>query len=452
PGDRRLVAYVVAAAERALDVGELRGHLEERLPAALVPSALVVLAALPVAANGKLDRRALPPPETGGGLMAQGAVAPRDALEHELVQVWEEVLGIAPLGVRDDFFRRGGHSLLAVRLMSQVERRLQRRMPLGALFEAPTVERFAALLRREAAGAAPPGPLVEIRPGGAKPPLFLVHPVGGSVLCYAPLVRHLEAGRPVYGLQARGLDGGEAPPATIAAMADDYLAALLAVAPRGPYLLGGWSMGGLVAFEMGRRLQARGEVVAPLLLIDTPPPGCEPPPDAALLAALAADLGVPREAFAPGATGGDGAAGADGTGSAAGDGGADGGAGGDHADRADPGALLPALFARAQLSGSLPPDFDLDQLQRLYRVYRAHHLAMGGYRPVPSALGAVLLCPEAGPRSAPLGGGTGWGPFAVCGVRIEEVPGDHQTMMREPDVRVLAARLDRRLEEAGGSA
>jgi len=251
-----------------------------------------------------------------------------------------------------------------------------------------------------------------MRPGGTRPPLFLVHPVGGNVLCYAQLVRHLAAGRPVYGLQARGLDGGEEPPPTIAAMADDYIAALLAVAPHGPYLLGGWSMGGVVAFEMGRRLQARGETVGPLLLIDTPPPGCEPPPDAALLAALAADLGVPREALAPLAPGGDGAAGA----------------------------------------GSLPPDLDVDHLLRLHRLYRAHHLAMGGYRPVPSALGAVLLCPASGPRSAPLGGGTGWGPFAVRGVSLEEVPGDHQTMLREPEVRVLAARLDRLLDEAGGGA
>src|SRR5262249_27647409 len=157
---------------------------------------------------------------------------------------WEELLGLSEVGVRDSFFDLGGHSLLAVRLMARIERQLGRELPLAALFRAPTIEGLASLLRTDQAELPASSPLVPLAPAergissseeaeGAAP-LFLVHPIGGSVFCYRELARRL-AGRPVYGLQARGLTGGEQPLATVPEMASLYLESLRAAQPAGPY-------------------------------------------------------------------------------------------------------------------------------------------------------------------------------------------------------------------------
>ncbi|HEU0078664.1 MAG TPA: amino acid adenylation domain-containing protein, partial [Longimicrobiaceae bacterium] len=253
PGERRLVAYLAADGEPP-STEELRARLRDSLPEHMVPVAFVVLEAIPLTPNGKTDRGALPAPERAGEPGAEH-VPPRDATELALAGVWEEVLGTSPVGVRDDFFEMGGHSLLAVRLVARVETVLGARLPLTTLFAAPTIEALALVLREGTADGGA-SPLVPVRASGERAPLFFVHPVGGDVLCYAPLARHLDAGQPFYALRSRGLDGGEPPRATVEAMAADYLDAMRAVQPRGPYRLGGWSMGGVVAWEMARRLEA----------------------------------------------------------------------------------------------------------------------------------------------------------------------------------------------------
>ncbi|HEV2734381.1 MAG TPA: amino acid adenylation domain-containing protein, partial [Longimicrobiaceae bacterium] len=266
PGDRRIVAYVTAAGDAEITPAGLREHAGRHLPEYMVPSAVVVLEGFPLSPNGKIDRRALPAPgraEGGEG----GYLPPRDTLELALARIWEEVLEAERVGVRDGFFALGGHSLLAVRLMARVEQATGVRLPLATLFSASTVEQLAAELRR--GDARDDGsPLVPIRPGGKRTPLFLVHPVGGDVLAYAPLARHLDREQPVYGLRSRGLAPGAEPARTVEEMARDYLAALREARPAGPYRLGGWSMGGVVAYEMARRLEAAGERVERLVLVD----------------------------------------------------------------------------------------------------------------------------------------------------------------------------------------
>ena len=175
---------------------------------------------------------------------------------------------VRPVALPDSFFELGGHSLLAARLFAEIERRSGRRLPLATLFEAPTVELLAERLR--ATGSAPPRScLVAIQPRGGKRPLFCVHPHGGHVLCYRELADALGPDQPVFGLEARGLDGREEPHASIEAMAAHYLGEIRAVQPRGPYALAGYCFGGTVAFEMARQLVAAGEEVALLALLQT---------------------------------------------------------------------------------------------------------------------------------------------------------------------------------------
>ncbi len=270
-GGRRLVAYVVprrGGEDLHQDLGsDLRSSLRERLPDYMVPAAILFLEALPITPTGKVDRSALL--QMGGEETAdRPRVEPRDALELRLAKIWEEVLGVPRVGIRDDFFELGGHSLLAVRLTARIEQELGKALPLTALFEGGTVEKMAALIRDGETGTA--SALVPIQANGTLPPFFCVHPAGGDVLGYAALARHLGPDQPFYGLQSAGLTGGR-PLSDVAEMAAAYLEEVLRVQPRGPYRIGGWSLGGLIAFEMARQLRERGEEVALLAILDGAP-------------------------------------------------------------------------------------------------------------------------------------------------------------------------------------
>ncbi|HLO02368.1 MAG TPA: amino acid adenylation domain-containing protein, partial [Symbiobacteriaceae bacterium] len=263
PGEKRLAAYVVPAGDEPTAT-DLRSFLTERLPAYMVPAHYVCLEHLPLMPNGKVDRRALPMPTGALAGLSRAFVAPRDWLELELVQVWEAVLGVAPISVTDNFFALGGHSLTAVRLVSRMQAVLGPRITVSALFKAPTVAELAAHSRQQ--GTAP-SVLVPIQPDGTQPPLFFVHPVGGGVACYQPLAQALGLEQPLYGLQSPGLSGEACD--QIESLAATYLEAMRSVQPAGPYQLGGWSLGGLIAYEMARQLTAAGEAVALIALVDT---------------------------------------------------------------------------------------------------------------------------------------------------------------------------------------
>jgi amino acid adenylation domain-containing protein len=268
-GDKRLVAYITPARPPTPRPTELRRYLLQKLPAYMVPSAVVALDRLPLTPNGKVDRRALPEP--GWRRDDEDFAPPRDELERRLAGVWEEVLEIRPIGIRDNLFELGVHSLTGARLLAEAEKVLGRRLPPGTLFQAPTVEQFAELVRQR------PGPprfssLVGIQPRGTRPPLFCVHGGVGTVLLFQELAARLGDDQPLYGLQMQGLYGGAAPHATVEEMAAHYLHEMRAAQPAGPYLLGGYCFGGIVAFEMARRLRALGQEVALLVLFNAPSP------------------------------------------------------------------------------------------------------------------------------------------------------------------------------------
>jgi thioesterase domain-containing protein len=185
------------------------------------------------------------------------------------VDVWEEVLGVMPVGIRDNFFDLGGSSWLALKLFARIQEVTGQELPLTILFKAGTIEQLEKEIRKNEM----PGPwssLVPIRTHGSKQPFFCVHGAGGHVLFIASLVRYLDHDRPIYAFQAKGIQADQEPLTYVEEMADLYLQAMKQVQPHGPYLLGGYSMGGSVAFEMAQRLAEQGEQVEALVIIDTP--------------------------------------------------------------------------------------------------------------------------------------------------------------------------------------
>jgi amino acid adenylation domain-containing protein len=285
--------------------------------------------------------------------------------------------------------------------------------------------------------------LVPIQPQGTLPPLYLVHPVGGNVLCYAELSRRLGEDQPVYGLQALGLSPGvpgvvTAPQETVEAMAASYVAAIRAAQPRGPYRLGGWSIGGVIAYEMAHQLRNAGEEVELLALFDslapvrsrglesageTAEPTVEPtvePDDALLLAGLARDLGGLSGrpvTIAPAELAG-----------------------------LDPEAGLARVIERVRAAGALPPGFSAEQIGRLWRVFRANVRAVRAYTPRPAAGRTALFVTLGNPERDSLGTDLGWGRLVGDGLAVSDLPGDHYSLLREPGVQELADRLRQWLE------
>ncbi len=268
-GDRRLVAYVVPYQAESLVTNDLQICLREKLPDYLVPSAFVVLDGLPLTSSGKLNRRALPAPEISDRKPELAGAAPRTPTEKLLAEIWRDVLGVAHIGIHENFFDLGGHSLLAVRLFAQVEKRFGRRWPLATLFRAPTIAQFAATIEKE--WSPEWSSLVAIKPNGSKPPFFCVHGLGGNVLEFSDLARRLDDDQPFYGLQSQGLDGKQPLLTSVEDMAAHYLKEMRELQPMGPYFIGGRSLGGTIAFEMARHLRAEGCEIALLALLDTYP-------------------------------------------------------------------------------------------------------------------------------------------------------------------------------------
>ncbi|MFI9240963.1 MupA/Atu3671 family FMN-dependent luciferase-like monooxygenase, partial [Streptomyces sp. NPDC053079] len=266
PGDKRLVAYVVAeSAELSTDT--LRAAVSERLPDYMVPSTVLTLDALPLTPNGKLDRKALPAPDYAA--LTTGR-KPRTPQEEVLCSLFAEVLGLETVGVDVSFFELGGHSLLATRLISRIRSVLSVELGIRVLFEAPTVAALAEHLTGEKAQDSLKV-LLPLRETGTAEPLFCVHPGTGLSWPYAGLLQHVPQEVPIYGLQARQVCGEGEPPRDLAEMADDYVRHIRSVQEAGPYRLLGWSFGGLVAHAVATRLQEQGEEVSLLALLDASP-------------------------------------------------------------------------------------------------------------------------------------------------------------------------------------
>jgi amino acid adenylation domain-containing protein len=265
PGDKRLVAYIVPKREPSPAIHELRSFLKKKLPEYMVPSAYVSLNSLPLTFNGKVDRCALPNPGRFARQDYNEYVAPRDETERVLCRVWSEVLGVSRVGLDDDFFAIGGHSLLAAKLFGRLDEEFHRSLSLGVLFSAPTVRSLAEFYRTSV-GSSGNCVLVPLTRGGSLPPLFAVPGVFGNVVGFEALARALGPDQPFYGLQSLGLDGKQAPLNSIGEMAKLYVKEARSV-HSGPYAIIGACFGATVAYEMARQLLEEGEEVAFLGLL-----------------------------------------------------------------------------------------------------------------------------------------------------------------------------------------
>jgi thioesterase domain-containing protein len=349
----------------------------------MIPAQIVELDEFPMTSSGKIDRQRLPRAERARDLLGSAYVAPRNELEERLARLWGEVLLVERVGIHDNFFELGGHSLSALRLaaeMSELSEDVS--VTLQALFEGPTIAeivgRFSAPGRTVAGSC-----LVPLRDTGSKPPLFFVHGGGGLVLNYAPLMRELDGERPFLGIQPAERPPGDGTFRSVEELAATYVEAVRSRQPRGPYFLGGHSFGGVVAFEMAVQLGAAGEEVALLAVLDMVPPG--------LL---------------------------------------------------DPEAMRALVSTEPRRAEVTMPMNDADPLRhRLAEHHRRHLQALLAYRPT-RLRGRVTLFranenhalyrPDAAADPT-----LGWDAFAET-TEVHVVPGDHFSMLSEPEVRTLA--------------
>ncbi len=279
-GSQQLVGYVVWANEQPTTSNEqLKTFLRNKLPGFMVPTIFVKMDELPMNTSLKVDRKALPQPDLAS-LSSGKFEAPKTPGEKLLADVWKELLGVDKVGIHDDFFELGGHSLAAVQMMTKVKAETGVKLPLTTLFQNSTVEKLAVQLNGfnnkkyngntngHSVEHQPFKSLIPIREGGSKPPLYLVHGGGLHVLFYQNLVKYLDEDQPIYALQARGLSGDEEPLDSIEDMAAYYIKEMLAQNPKGPFCLAGYSLGGLIAWEMAKQLKEIGKDVPMLSLFD----------------------------------------------------------------------------------------------------------------------------------------------------------------------------------------
>ncbi|NUL36777.1 amino acid adenylation domain-containing protein [Kosakonia sacchari] len=269
PGDRRLVAYLLAEPGHTPEPARLRQQLAQSLAEYMLPAAFVTLQSFPLTPNGKLDRRALPAPDRAAAV-TRGNDAPVGEVENALAAIWCDLLGLSQVGRHDNFFELGGHSLLAVQLLNRMAK-AGLAISLATLFANPSLAQLACVIQdREKSLASPfvDNPVV-LRGEGAQPPLFLVHEPSGDPLVYSPLATMLQIDRRVYALSALGLHTAENPPTSLEALAACHVEAIRRVQPHGPYHLAGWSLGGVISYEIAVQLQRSGEEIAFIGMIDS---------------------------------------------------------------------------------------------------------------------------------------------------------------------------------------
>jgi thioesterase domain-containing protein/acyl carrier protein len=427
-GNKWLVAYVVPA--RPVDVlGDvrqaLRAFLQERLPEYMLPSRVILLDSLPLTANGKVDRRALLAHSSEEDeQQPHERQQPRDRIELQLLRIWERVLERGPISLTDNFFRLGGSSLAALHLHSLIQNEFQRQLPLGQLIQYPTIHEFAQILRQEI-GYVRGSALVPLQPHGSRAPFFCVHPGGGSVFCYLDLVRHLGMSYPVYGLQVPEVEEGQAI-ASVEQLAAYYIAALQTVQPEGPYLLGGWSAGGVIAYEMAFQLRHQGHDVALLCLFDSHVPSGqrtqEHEHDSTLTEFLAA-WGFEEQKVSS----------------------------------LTEEEQLRAAYDVFKQELMLPDGLDLAYVQRFIHLQSNIDKAVEAYKPLHSDQRITLIRVEQEREQASrvaqdgqepeLDSTYGWSAVTKANIDVYSVPGTHNEMFREPFVQIVASILQACLDE-----
>ncbi|HEY8931052.1 MAG TPA: non-ribosomal peptide synthetase [Mucilaginibacter sp.] len=273
PGDPRLVGYIVLEqpnneTDLKTQIVKWQKALLTALPEYMVPDDFVLMDAIPITPNGKIDRKALPKPDYHIVARTGEYAAPRTEIEKNVAEIWQELMGIEKISVYDNFFELGGRSLVAVQIMARIEKLTGKRLPLATLFEHSTIEKLSIILDADSKSITWDS-LVPIKPKGSKMPIYIVHGAGLNVLLFSALALNMDAEQPVYGLQARGLNGIDEPLDVMEEIAANYIAEILAQNPDGPYALAGYSLGGTIAYEMARQMKEMGKEVKMLAVFDT---------------------------------------------------------------------------------------------------------------------------------------------------------------------------------------
>jgi amino acid adenylation domain-containing protein len=410
-GDPVLVAYVVP--RPGFDPVQARADLDATTPAWMVPSWLIAIDELPLTPNGKVDEGRLPSPVSLGPDRREVRRPLSTDTERGLAAIWSRILELPIEDADDDFFAMGGHSVLAVRLMSAVQDQFGVRLPLAEFFTSPTVSTMAAQIERRGTHASDWHPIVPVHATGSRVPLVCFHPVGGNVLCYRELAEELGPDQPVYMVQSYGLEEGQSLHPSVEAMADAYLSAMRGIVPDGPIALAGWSFGGLLAWEAACRLQRVGADVRAVIVID----GVAVPDvvremlrkgEAEFLAALFDEMGlVDEETLRPLTT----------------------------EERLD------LIYERGKGGDFFPKGMDREGMNRLMALFQNNALAAVRYRPRPFDGRLLLVRPTEASKQAPGVPGdplSGWGPLPTGGVTLEWMGGTHGQMMVRPFLGQLA--------------
>ncbi len=404
PGGTALAAYVVATEEAGtLEPTALRAQLRERLPDFMVPAAITVLEKMPLTPAGKIDRKALPRPDS---IQLGGAdyVAPRTELEAQLATIWESFLPVERVSIRDNFFELGGHSLIGVRIMARINKELGTQLQVVSLLTTQTIEKLAQLIGQ---GSTDNDALLIPIAENAQPPLFFIHPVGGDVVCYADLAAALKDSFSVYGLRARGLSGAKPPFATLDEMTSHYIAAIRTTQPHGPYRLAGQSLGGIFALAIARQLEAQGETVAQVVMLDSFSPAHlrQSHQDEAQI--VGAALGRPLPA-------------------------------GQNDSGAKTGAYADWLYRTGVAAGAIPADFPRAQFEAVYQVAVTNHRLATQYEV--ETVQANVHHFTARDNATGIASGTTW-QSAPQRMTCHTVPGGHETLMQGDNAVALAQQL-----------
>ena len=404
-GESRLAAYVTGAED--LDPRMLREHLAAQLPVHMVPATINTVERFPLTPSGKIDRGAVHRWTPEAVASVAGRRPPRDDLEIVLCDLWARVLGVSEIGVDDDFFDLGGSSYSMVQLSARIRAETGYAIELTDLYQASTVARLAATFRN-GEQRMPGVSLVRLRDGDADlPPVFMVHSLTGTLVRFVELKRSMKPGREIYGLQARGLDPTCEPHLDIVEMAGDYLTEIRKVWPPGPYILYGYSLGGIIAYEIAQQLLAEGAEVQLLALGDTDSLWDFETARGDVLTrlvsrALHLDLDIAHLSTLP------------------------------------PDERVERILGAGVASGALPPDFGLPKLRRMLEMYETNAMAAADYKVLPYPGETLLIRAHDESEAAD---DLGWGDHAAQ-LTIERVPFDHYSMMERAGAPAIAKILD----------
>jgi len=419
-GKKRLISYVVANGSFSKE--EMSVYLKSKLPEYMIPSIWIRLDRLPLTSNGKIDKKALPDFDAEEQLKSQYE-APKDDLEQELADIWQSVLGSAKIGVNDNFFDLGGHSLIAVQIMTGIENKTGIKLPISVLFRYPTIRTLHHFIHKENVQTKFKC-LAPIKPEGSKPPLYLIHGDGLNILIFSALASLLDKDQPVYGIQAQGLDGVEAPPEVMEEIAADYLKEVLAQNPNGPYTLAGYSFGGYIAIEMRRQLVQMGKKVKLLAVFDTNAENTEYVKPLANTLFVKLKRQFPKFLFIfqsftkhPILT------------------------------TKYQGSLFSKKLKEFSYSAGIIKEPETTEYYiNLNRIARNHDIAIKNYKLEPFDASLHLFKATERVYFVDDRKYLGWSRYAKKGVFVHEVPGDHKTMFEQPNVSALAQSLQQVLD------